>query len=136
MVSVDTIGKDECAELLASIETQFRGGAPAKQIDQRRNVRRPFAGRITVQPCDPQGRILAAPLEGRAIDISLWGLQFTTSKRLEIGQFLALGFCLQCRGKERTAVMLSEVKHIQAKQPEGWTVGCEFRETLCSTQEQ
>ena len=123
------------AELLAQIENRFRGDQAVEPIDKRRNLRRPFTSAVTIQPCDRQGRIIAPPIEGQAIDLSLWGLQFVTNKRLDDGQFLALGFPVRVQSKQRTVVMLSEVRHVQAKQPEGWAVGCEFRETLCSNQD-
>jgi PilZ domain len=128
------VADGEHAELLALIENQFRGGTTAEPVDQRQNERRPFTGLVTIQPCDSRGMILATPLEGQAIDISLWGLQFSTDKRLDVGQFLALGFQVRLLGQQRTALMLSEVRHVQARKPKGWTIGCAFRETLCSNE--
>jgi hypothetical protein len=123
------------AELISQIENRFRGDQALETVDKRRNLRRPFTSAVTIQPCDRHGRISAPPIEGQAMDLSLWGLQFATNKRLDAGQFLALGFPVRVQGKQQTVVMLSEVRHVQAKQPESWVVGCEFRETLCSNQD-
>ncbi len=125
---------DQTANMLDEIERLFRGGAVEEHDDRRKNERRSFKGRIMVQPCDGQGRMLAPPWEAQARDLSLWGIRLISPSRVEVGQFLGLSFPIVTRGRRRTVLMLGEVRHVRSLLDGRFSVGCAFRETLSSVE--